>query len=478
MVAVSRWGGSGGICYAAPVKRLYEKLGFVVAAVLACSPGLARASGNRVVLVSLDGLYPEIYRAAPALRLRIPNLEELVAQGTSADALQGVLPTATYPSHTTLITGVRPGRHGVVANSIFVPGDSDAPWYWYADSIRVTTLPQAAAAAGLDVGVSCWPGLCGAAYVRWQLPEIWSLGAGDATSRNKVLRWATPGLVEEVEAQSGAWTDERFEWGRQDDRITDGAVFLITAKRPRLLLVHLVEVDHVLHAEGRNAAAALRAFERADAQIGRLRAAIAAAGLADSTNLIIVGDHGFTNVHTDLRPNVELVRLGALQPGGGRDGTWRALARTTTAVAAIYLRNPRDRAWAEKIRRHFATLAAGRYAGIFDVLTPAEMQSYETFPGAALVLVCHPGYSFSGRDRGDFMAASRSRGMHGYRPEEPSMQAGFVASGPSFVQGLRVPCVRMIDVAPTLARVLGVDLGSQAEGVAVPGLLREPAPGQ
>lgn len=427
------------------------------------------------MLISLDGLYPEIYRAAPALGVNVPNLTELAAQGTSADGMQGILPTATYPSHTTLITGVRSGRHGVVANSIFAPGESDGAWYWYADSIRVTTLPQAAATAGLSVGVSCWPALCGAPYVRWHLPEIWSVGTGDASSREKVLRWATPGLVAEVEARFGAWTDERFDWGRQDDRITDGAVYLLTAKRPQLLLVHLVEVDHVLHAEGRNAPAALRAFELADAQIGRIRQAIATAGLADSTNVVIVGDHGFTNVHTDVRPNVELVRLGMLQPGGGRAGTWRAIARTNTAVSAIYVRDPRDRALRTRLRREFEARAAGRYAGIFDVLSAAEMAAYETFPGAALVLVCRPGYSFSGRDTGGFLTASRSRGMHGYRPEEPAMEAGFIAAGPGFARGLRVPRVRMIDVAPTLARVLGADLGDEVEGVVVPGLLSGPA---
>lgn len=258
--------------------RRFARSALLLAACLAAASGTVSASGNRIVLVSLDGLYPEIYRAAPALGVQVPNLQELAAQGTSADGMQGILPTVTYPSHTTLLTGVRSGRHGVVANSIFAPGESDAPWYWYADSIRVTTLPQAASAAGLTVGVSCWPALCGAKYVRWHLPEIWSLGGADASSGEKVRQWATPGLIAEVEARFGAWTDERFEWGRQDDRITDGAVYLLTTKRPQLLLVHLVEVDHVLHAEGRNAPAALRAFELADAQIGRLRAAIAAAG--------------------------------------------------------------------------------------------------------------------------------------------------------------------------------------------------------
>jgi predicted AlkP superfamily pyrophosphatase or phosphodiesterase len=419
------------------------------------------------VLVSLDGLYPDVYRRAAALGVEVPNLLKL-AGGVSADGLQGIFPTSTYPSHATLVTGVRPARHGVVANSQFAPGGGEAGWYWFADSLRARSLPQAAHEAGLTVAVSCWPSLVGAAWVDWHLPEIWSTGPGDASSRDKVVRWATPGLVEEVERRFGAWTDERFEWGHQDDRITDGAVALIEAKRPHLLLVHLVEVDHVLHAHGRDAPEALRAFEAADRHLGRILEALQRAGLADSTNVVVLGDHGFADLHTDVRPNVELVRLGLLdaEPAGG----WRAIARTTTAAAGIAARG--DARAARAAQRHFEALAHGPYAAVFEVLPRAELQRYGAFPGAAFGLVCRPGYSFSGGRAGEFLVPSRSRGMHGYRPEEPAMHAGFVAAGPDFARGRRVPLLRALDVAPTLARLLEVSLGPQVEGIVVPGLLR------
>jgi predicted AlkP superfamily pyrophosphatase or phosphodiesterase len=420
------------------------------------------------VLISLDGLYPEIYRRAPELGVQVPNLERLVREGTSADGLLGIFPTATYPSHTSLITGVRPAVHGVVANTVFAPGVADAPWYWFADSVRVRTLPGAVARAGLAVGVSNWPALVGSPDVRWHLPEIWSLGSGDAKSGDKTRRWATPGLVEEVERRFGPWSDERFEWGRQDDRITDGAVVLIEAKRPALLLVHLVEVDHVLHETGRNSEAALRAFETADRQIGRILAALDGAGLQDSTHVVVVGDHGFANVHTEFRPNAALAAAG-LEVGSAN---WRVRVRTTTAAAALYARGPSEGDPARRASDVLRRLASGRYAGVFEVLSTAEVERYGTFPGSVLVLACRPGYSFSGRDRGEVLAASGSRGMHGYRPEDPLMHSGFVARGPRFPTGLRVPLLRMLDVAPTLAAVLGCDLGPAVEGIVVPGLLR------
>jgi predicted AlkP superfamily pyrophosphatase or phosphodiesterase len=435
------------------------------------------AAPGRVVLISLDGLYPDIYRRSRELDVRVPNLERLAREGTSADGMLGIFPSATYPSHTTLITGMRPARHGVAANTVFAPDGGEPGWYWYADSVRTTTLPQAATAAGLTVGVSCWPALVGARWVRWHLPEIWSLGARDATSREKVLRWATPGLVGEVEARFGKWTDSRFEWGAQDDRITDGAVYLIEAKQPQLLLVHLVEVDHVLHAVGRDAPEALRAFEIADRQIGRILEALDDAELRDGTNVVVVGDHGFANVHTEFRPNVVLARAGLLGANGEGEPPWRARARTTTAAAAIYLRDPNDAEAAAIARRELDALARGACAGVFQVLDRETLDIHGAFPGAAFGIACRLGYTCGGSSAGDLLAPAHSRGQHGYLPEEPAMHSGFIACGPTFAVGMRVPLVRMVDVAPTLAAVLGADLGSGLDGVAVPGLLRVPASG-
>ena len=73
-------------------------------------PGAAReADAPRVILISIDGLMPSAY-TDPALAEYTPNLRALKAQGVWADGVIGVLPTVTYPSHTTLITGVDPAR--------------------------------------------------------------------------------------------------------------------------------------------------------------------------------------------------------------------------------------------------------------------------------------------------------------------------------------------------------------------------------
>ena len=67
-------------------------------------------SGRALLLISIDGLRPDYVLEADKHGLKIPNLRALVREGASATSVRGVLPTATYPSHTTIITGVAPAQ--------------------------------------------------------------------------------------------------------------------------------------------------------------------------------------------------------------------------------------------------------------------------------------------------------------------------------------------------------------------------------
>lgn len=111
------------------------------------------ASANPVLLVSIDGLRPGDVIEAEKRGLKIPHLRRFVTQGSYATGVRGVLPSVTYPSHTTLLTGTSPGRHGIVMNTSFDPLQiNQGGWFWYASDIKVPTLWQAAKGAGLSVG--------------------------------------------------------------------------------------------------------------------------------------------------------------------------------------------------------------------------------------------------------------------------------------------------------------------------------------
>ena len=108
--------------------------------------GAARAGNalppeRRVILISVDGLPSQFYLHPEEFRLRIPNLMRLKSEGNYAEALEGVYPSVTYLSHTTLVTGRWPREHGIFTNlSSRKAGVRPRDWFWYAEAIRVPTL--------------------------------------------------------------------------------------------------------------------------------------------------------------------------------------------------------------------------------------------------------------------------------------------------------------------------------------------------
>ena len=151
----------------------------LAAALFAASlAGEARAAP--VLLISIDGLRPGDVQDAEARGLKVPNLRRFLAEGTFATGVVGVLPTVTYPSHTTLITGVAPARHGIVNNTTYDPMQiNQGGWFWYAQDDKARTLWDAAHDAGLTTGNVYWPVSVAAKTVTWNLAQSWRTGHPD-----------------------------------------------------------------------------------------------------------------------------------------------------------------------------------------------------------------------------------------------------------------------------------------------------------
>jgi predicted AlkP superfamily pyrophosphatase or phosphodiesterase len=98
------------------------------------------ATAQRVVLVSVDGLRPDFYLNPESHGVELPTFRSLMREGAYAEAVEGVYPTVTYPSHTSIVTGALPARHGILNNYLFDEKGRFEDWYWRSDSIRVKTL--------------------------------------------------------------------------------------------------------------------------------------------------------------------------------------------------------------------------------------------------------------------------------------------------------------------------------------------------
>jgi predicted AlkP superfamily pyrophosphatase or phosphodiesterase len=147
---------------------------FALSLLLLVIAGRERAHAAPVLMISVDGLKPEYVLDADAHGLKIPFLRSLLRDGAYARGVTGVWPTVTYPSHTTLLTGVAPAEHGIYNNLEFDPKNTFAnAWYWYGQRIRAPTLWQAAHEAGLSTASIGWPVSVGATAVDFLIPEYW-----------------------------------------------------------------------------------------------------------------------------------------------------------------------------------------------------------------------------------------------------------------------------------------------------------------
>jgi predicted AlkP superfamily phosphohydrolase/phosphomutase len=177
-----------------------NKAALLASALLALAPLPALA--EPVLLISIDGLRPGDVLEADKRGLVLPNLRRFLTDGAHASGVTGVLPTLTYPSHTTLMTGVSPGKHGIVSNNSFDPMQiNQGGWYWYAQDVKVPMLWDAAAKAGLSTGNIHWPVSVAAKGISWNLPQIWRTGHADDAPLLDAL--ATPGLKAELERAVG-----------------------------------------------------------------------------------------------------------------------------------------------------------------------------------------------------------------------------------------------------------------------------------
>src|SRR5580658_3399177 len=170
-------------------------------AVLSALLAVAQTAPDRALLViSIDGMRPDYVSAADQHGLKIPNLRRIRDTGSHASGVRGVLPSVTYPSHTTIMTGVWPAKHGVFANTTFDPlGTNQSGWFWYAEDIRVPTVWEAAAKAGYVVGSVSWPVTVGARGISWLIPEYWRASTDEDIKLMRAI--STPGMMKEFEPQ-------------------------------------------------------------------------------------------------------------------------------------------------------------------------------------------------------------------------------------------------------------------------------------
>jgi len=363
------------------------------------------------LLVSMDG-----FRADYLDRGVTPNLKALADDGARG-AMRPSFPSLTYPNHYTLVTGKRPDRNGVVGNemedaaiggprfSMNGPTANDPRWWNQAKPFWISAEQQGKKSAAMF-----WPG--SETAIDGVRPSLWMTYQHDLPYDARVDRIL-------------AWMDD--------------------GKGPPLAFATLYfdAADTEGHHYGPNSPELTAALVELDRCIGRLVAGLKARGRFDTTDLVIVADHGMAPLPAANRvvlddlidvAKIHLVTKGAVTSFSPAPGQRRA-------VEAAFLKGttPHIQCW--KKQRIPARFHYGRNPRVPAIVCLSETGWYTT----TLAAKAKPG-KWDGKNGG----------AHGFDPYDPLMRAVFVAHGPSFRSGVVLPLFDNVDVYPLLAKITGV----------------------
>jgi len=432
------------------------------AAVLAAEPSPASKTktpyaDQHVILVTLDGFPARFWRDES---LPLPNLRRLASQGAAADAMTVSNPSITWINHTTLVTGVTPRRHGVLFNGLLVRHGPDQPpkiepWVDKSRLVFAPTLYDLAYRAGLTTAEVNWVAVTRPGTIHWSFPEI---PTADGKVEQEML---TAGLLRPEQLgwfhgpnrKGMIWEDAG--WGQ-------AAAFIFAKHRPNLLLFHLLNPDTIQHQYGPGSPAALTALALADRQVGDLLRVVRRSGIGSRTTIFVSSDHGFKKVVKVIYPNVLLKQAGLLTAAGPAVARCDAVAVAEGGLAFIYVTNPARKAeLLPALKTRFA--AAEGIARVLDghdgpslgMPTPEENQGM-----GDVILLAKDGYAFKGEAAGEAAVAISQNylGTHGYPATDPELDGIFIASGNRIKSGVRLPRMANLDVAPTIAQLLGLQI--------------------
>ena len=416
------------------------------------------ASAEPVLLISIDGLQPADVIEAEKRGIDIPNLKRFMREGSYASGVRGVLPTVTYPSHATLLTGASPSKHGIIGNTSFDPLQiNQGGWYWYASDFKLPTLWDAVAKAGMTTANVHWPVSVQATSIKWNLPQIWRTGHPDDAKLMKAL--ATPGLIDSLESGLGDYALGIDESIQGDETRGAFAVALITEKKPDFATVYLTALDHEQHGEGPDTPQAHAILKRIDMIVGKLVAAQIKAH-PDSV-IAIASDHGFSKVDTEINLHRAFIDAGLITlDNNGKIKSWEASPWNSGGSSVVMLARPNDEVLKSKVAKLLASLKANPENRIEAIAEPVEIAKLGGNPQASFYVSFEPNAyagGFKGKDA-PLVGPSGSKGTHGYFPTSPLMRSSFMMMGKGVAKGRNLGEIDMRAIAPTLAQIMGLSL--------------------
>ena len=367
-------------------------------------PVYASDADEYVLLISMDG-----FRYDYLDKANTPNFDKIVNTGASAKALIPVFTSKTFPNHYSIATGMYAENHGLIANTFFA-NDLNKQYsirdrnavengaFYGGEPIWVTAENQNVISASYF-----WVG--SEAVIKGQQPTYWKKYNQKVSFESRI--------------------DSVISWYSKP-----------VQSRPRLILLYFHEPDWTGHEYGPNSNETISQIENMDNVFGNLISKISKLSIYNNLNIIIVSDHGMTEVKPDRTIDLSLVTDLSNMRVNGAGPTVFISSKSKKQLKQTYkqLKNidNADVYWKQNIPKRF------------------HYRNHVRIPD--LLVLANEGWSLMPLGHG----SSTPKGSHGYDNQLDNMKAIFMAKGPSFKKGYRRDEFENIHIYPLITHILGI----------------------
>lgn len=413
---------------------------------------------NKLIILSADAMVTEDLD----LFCTLPGYKRYLENGCMIRKVRSIYPTVTYPCHTTMMTGNYPNKHGVTSNFKLVLNEKPTPWNWFADVNKSRDIFTACKEKGLTTATVFWPVTGGHKDIDYKIPEY--VPQGNDTIEEAFRRvGCDEDMLAIVKKNSSIVKKRKHPY--IDEFIIQCACDVLREKQPDVLLIHPANIDGARHSYGIFNEMVEQTIKDTDRFVQMLMAVQEELGLAENTNLVVTSDHGQMDIQRIINPNVMLAEYGFIEVDAeGVVTDWKAYCLSNGLSANVYLQNPEDKNTKQRVFQLLRWMKKEGIYGISEVYTAEKADEKYHLSGEFSFVIEGDDYTSFGEAVTGLLVQSfgdtdyrYGRASHGYTPEK-GPQPIFLAKGPDFAENVVIENGRLIDEAPTYAKILGVDL--------------------
>lgn len=372
------------------------------------------ASKPYVILISFDG-----FRWNYLNRNITPNLDKIKSEGVSASSLRPAFPSKTFPNHISIITGMYTENHGIISNSF---GDyKQDDWYGMKDTLAIRNS-------------------------KWYLGEaFWETAERQGITTASYF-W--PGSELHLASRRPTYR-EQYDHDRPYEERVGGVIDwlkLPIEKRPHFITLYFHDTDSFGHDYGTDSPEVNQAIQRLDGIAGLLFKKLDEIKMRDSVNVIIVSDHGMTNISKERVINIEKM-IESYNCKFNDDGPFMQIDPPKEKLLEVYN-------IIKKNENHY------------KVFLKTEMPAYYHYNKSpfiySIIVIADIGWSLIANTKNDWL--NKSKGNHGYDNNNLDMHGIFLATGPKFKKSYQTGTVWNVDIYPLLCKIFDIYPRSNIDG--------------